>query len=179
MRIFEPKKILVPIDFSEVSFGVLQAGVDIGRKWDAEVMALHVARESDHIPQGVPSVPAYPYASLAMSPLAKFREDARSRLEAQLETMLKQAGAGPRGRFLVLWGAPARDIVQMAGSENFDLIVMATHGRRGLNRMFLGSVTEEVIRRAPCPVFSIRIKGQGELQVKAEAAAETTATPSA
>jgi nucleotide-binding universal stress UspA family protein len=174
MRRFEPKKILVPIDFSEVSADVLQAGVEIGERWGAEVMALHVAREGDYIPSSAydSAFPPLPYGEARASLLTKFREDARSRLEHQIETMLRKAGGGRKNHSLILWGEPARDIVQMAENGGFDLIVMATHGRRGLNRMFLGSVTEEVLRHAPCPVFAIRIKGPEELRVGAEVEAE-------
>jgi len=52
-------------------------------------------------------------------------------------------------------GAPAKNIVQEAKKEGADLIVMSTHGRTGLAHMLVGSVTEKVIRHAPCPVLSI------------------------
>jgi nucleotide-binding universal stress UspA family protein len=174
MRIFEPRKVLVPIDFSEISQGVLQAGVDIAKKWDAEIVALHVARESDYIPPSAYDAPFPPlaYDDHRAGILSKYREDARTRLTFRLEEMLRQAGGGRKSKTLLLWGEPAKDVIQMAENGNFDLIVMATHGRTGLNRMFLGSVTEEVLRHAPCPVFAIRIKAGRELQVKAEAELE-------
>ncbi|MBI3128410.1 MAG: universal stress protein [Candidatus Tectomicrobia bacterium] len=160
MRIFQPRRILVPIDFSPISPGVLQAGVDIAQKWEAEVVALHVARESDYVPHSAYESPFPPLAhdGARTGQLSKFREDTRARLTYQLEDMLRQAGGGRKCKALLLWGEPAKDIIQMAGSGGFDLIVMATHGRTGLNRVFVGSVTEEVLRHAPCPVFAIRIK---------------------
>jgi nucleotide-binding universal stress UspA family protein len=59
---------------------------------------------------------------------------------------------------VVLFGEPTREILRLAELDGFDLIVMGTHGRMGLNRFLLGSVAEQVIRRAPCPVFVIREK---------------------
>lgn len=173
MRIFQPRKILVPIDFSEISLSVLQAGVDIAQKWDAEVVALHVARESDYIPPSAyePPFPPLAHDSARSGQLNKFREDARARLTYQLEDMLRKVGGGRKSSVLLLWGEPAKDIAQMAEHGNFDLVVMATHGRTGLNRMFVGSVTEDVLRHAPCPVFAIRIKAGHELQVATEAEA--------
>ena len=170
MRIYEPKKILVPIDLSEISLGVLQAGVDIGNKWEAEVQVLHVARESEHVPSfNVPAVAVASYADMSKS---KLREDARLKLEGQLESMMKKVGGGPKTSCLLLWGDPAKDIVSIAENGDYDLIVMATHGRRGLDRLVGGSVTEEVIRRATCPVLAIRIKGDQELMVRAKAEQE-------
>jgi nucleotide-binding universal stress UspA family protein len=57
---------------------------------------------------------------------------------------------------LVRTGKPFREIVSLARQENIDLIVIATHGRTGLNRMVLGSTAEQVIRHAPCPVLVVR-----------------------
>jgi nucleotide-binding universal stress UspA family protein len=56
----------------------------------------------------------------------------------------------------LLYGDPASEIVRLAGEEQVDLIVMGTHGRTGLMRLLMGSVAEAVVRRAPCPVLTIR-----------------------
>ena len=174
MTVFKPSRVLVPIDFSEISADVLEAGGQIAAKWDADVVALHVAREADHIPSSAydSTFPPLAYSEHRAGQLTKFREDARSRLEGQIEAMLRLAGGGKKSHSLILWGDPSTDIIQMAANGSFDLIVMATHGRRGLNRMFLGSVTEQVLRHAPCPVFAIRIKELEEAHEKAEAEAE-------
>ena len=57
-------------------------------------------------------------------------------------------------------GFCAGEICDFARAGDFDLIVMGTHGRRGLNRMLLGSVAERVLRVAPCPVLTLRAEGQ-------------------
>ncbi len=56
---------------------------------------------------------------------------------------------------------PAERIVEYAGEKDIDLVVMGTHGRRGVDRMLFGSVTEEVVRHAPCPVFTVRSDAAG------------------
>ena len=95
---------------------------------------------------------------LSTSLPGKLKEDARTRLENQLEEMVRKIPSGTKLKATVLWGNPVKGIVRAAESGNFDLIVMATHGRKGMSSFFIGSVTEEVIRRAPCPVLSIRAK---------------------
>jgi nucleotide-binding universal stress UspA family protein len=57
-------------------------------------------------------------------------------------------------------GRPALEIVEFAEQEEADLIVMASHGLTGLRHLLLGSVTEQVIRRAPCPIFTVKAFGK-------------------
>jgi nucleotide-binding universal stress UspA family protein len=159
MKIYDPKKILVPVDFSEMSPAVIEAAVEIGELRNAEVNVLHVA--------DVPHPPSYlgevytPYGE-GYGPSTSFpdklTEVTRVRLENQLEGMARKVSMKAKVKTTLLWGNPVKAIVQVAESGNFDLIVMATHGREGMSRLFIGSVTEEVIRRAPCPVFVIRAK---------------------
>ncbi len=159
MKIYDPKKILVPVDFSEMSPAVIQAAVEIGEIRNAEVDVLHVAEE--------PKIPSYhedgytpfgeSYAPSTSFP-NKLWEDTRARLERQLEGIVRKVPTRAKVKTTLLWGNPVKEIVREAESGNFDLIVMATHGREGMSRLFIGSVTEEVIRRASCPVFVIRAK---------------------
>ena len=132
MKIFDPKKILVPVDFSELSLAVIQAAVDIGEIRNAEVDVLHVAKEPNYS-----SIYGDGYA-LGTSLPDKLREDARTRIESQLENMARKVPARAKVKTTVLWGNPVKEIVQVAKSGNFDLIVMATHGRMGLSRLFIG-----------------------------------------
>ena len=77
--------------------------------------------------------------------------------QEQLERLLVKARrAGARARGLLMEGTPAEQIVLAAKSERADLIVMGTHGRTGLARLFLGSVAERVVSAAPCPVLTVR-----------------------
>ncbi len=151
MKLYDPKKILVPVDFSEWSRGVLRAGLEIGRHRSAGVSVIHVAREADYLT-------LYGGEITGAVSWNKFREDAQKELEGRLRELLEEASAGPGVRSVLVFGDPAKEIVKFAESEDMDLIVMATSGRMGLSRFFLGSVTEQVIRRAHCPVLVIRAK---------------------
>ncbi len=152
MKIYDPRKILVPVDFSELSPGVIQAGVDIARDRGASVTVLHVARESDYLAHYGGE---FHSANISVS---KLRDDAWATLEARLKDLVRGVSAGTNIEVSLLWGSPVRDILGVAERGGYDLIVMATHGRRMLSRFFLGSVTEEVIRRAPCPVLAVRAR---------------------
>ncbi len=157
MKIYDPKKILVPIDFSELSGGVIQAGLDIAQHREAEVTVLHVAKDTDYLSHYGGE---FPGTSISVS---KLREDAWTVLDGRLKDLVKRLTTSPKVSTDLIWGNPVRDILRIAESGRFDLIVMATHGRRMLSRFFLGSVTEEVIRRAPCPVLAIRAKAAEEI----------------
>jgi len=162
MKIYDPKKILVPVDFSEFTLGVLRAAVEIAEKWDAEALVLHAAKESEHapaVPGGYAAYEGYTArASSAFPARSQLLEDARVQLESRLQGMMRQAGAGPKVRAEAVWGDPLKEILRAAGEGDYDLIIMATHGRQGLSRFLLGSITEQVIRRAPCPVLAVRAK---------------------
>jgi nucleotide-binding universal stress UspA family protein len=159
MKIYDPKKILVPVDFSELSQLVIQAAVEIGEIRNAEVNVLHVA-EKTQIPShyGEGYTPFGYVQTTITSMQDKLMEDARTKIEHRLEDMVRKVSRRAKVKTTLLWGNPVKNIIQMSESGNFDLIVMATHGRKGVDRFFIGSVTEEVIRRAPCPVFAIRAK---------------------
>ncbi len=173
MKIYDPKKILVPVDFSELSPAVIQAAVDIGEVRNAEVDLLHVAEILSHYGDGYTPF-GYGQTTIA-SMQDKQMEDARTKIESRLEDMARKIPTRVKVKTTVLWGNPLKEIVQAAESGNFDLIVMATHGRKGMNRFFIGSVTEEVIRRAPCPVLAIRAKVLEErVKVSTLAGAETS-----
>ncbi|MEK6711972.1 MAG: universal stress protein [Nitrospinota bacterium] len=177
MKIYDPKKILIPVDFSEFTLGVLRAAVEIAEKWDAEALVLHVGKESDHapsVPGGYTSYEGYTGRAAAFPGRSRLLEDARLQLESQLRGIMRQAAAGPKVRSEVVWGEPLKEILRTAGAGDYDLIIMATHGRQGLSRFLLGSVTEQVIRRAPCPVLAVRAKVAEERLVVAELGQEST-----
>lgn len=151
MRLYDPKKILVPVDLSLMSKEVLRAAIEIGKHRDAEVCALYVMRGTDHI--------AY-YSGEFSGTVGMERENEESRnlAESHLKDMLSELSAGPKVRSRLVTGDPVSEIIHHAESEDIDLIIMATHGRRGLSRLLMGSVTEQVVRYAACPVLSIRAK---------------------
>ncbi len=79
--------------------------------------------------------------------------EAQHLLQASLERVQR---AGLQGDSLLIQGTPTQTIVDTAGEQRVDLIIMGTHGRTGLAHVFLGSVAEHVVRQAPCPVLVAR-----------------------
>jgi universal stress protein A len=138
------KRILVPIDFSAGSLKALASACDLGQRFGAELVLLHVV-EPIYVPD--PYVAASPEVLETRWNAAKME---MARLRADLERQ------GRRVRTLVRDGAPSQIIVDTARSTDTDLIVMGTHGRTGLAHMWIGSVAEKVVRTAGCPVLTVR-----------------------
>jgi nucleotide-binding universal stress UspA family protein len=144
MKMFE--RILVPTDFSEYSANATRVALDLAQRYNSTITLVHV---DDSLAFGFPEGYAAP-------------ADARKGLQEETERQLAAARADaliarPAGvETRVLEGLPASVICELAGS-GFDLIVMGTHGRRGVARFLLGSVAEQVVRLAPCPVLTIRL----------------------
>ncbi len=133
-------RILVPVDLGGDPGRAMEFAAGIAQRFDAEVVLLHLR----------PSAPAA--SGTALRAAEEALEDHRLSLE--------RAGLRVRriSRVLEIPTVTAAEvIVEAAGRERADLVVMATHGRRGLARVLLGSVTEEVLRHAPCPVLAVRI----------------------
>ncbi len=137
------KKILVPRDFSPCSEQALQHALDLAGRTGAEVHLLFAE---------------VLYVDV-QAPTAKGRDAAQEALRERLMVGIEQEGEASGVRFesaVVRDIAPAPAIVAYAEEHDIDLIVMGTHGRRGLRRLLLGSTAEEVVRTAPCPVFTVR-----------------------
>jgi nucleotide-binding universal stress UspA family protein len=137
------KKILVPIDFGEATQDVLAAAVALAKRDDAEITLVHVWE-----------LPAYAYATLEYSPGDLFTPVQKA-ARAQLDDVLQRLKADvPRAVGILRSGSPWREILATIEETKPDLVVMATHGRRGVPRMVLGSVAEKVVRMSPAPVLS-------------------------
>jgi len=139
-------RILVPTDFSDSALLALEHGIFLTKKFDGELVLLHVAE--------LPTITIHDFPS-DLFELA--REGGMDRMGELLE---KQEVALPPVKRVVLAGTPSEPaadvIVEYAKTNEVDFIVMGTHGRRGMRRLLLGSVTEEVVRRSPCPVLTTR-----------------------
>jgi nucleotide-binding universal stress UspA family protein len=144
------KKILVPTDFSVHSAEATAWAADLARRYDASVTLIHVYQPvSMALPEGYVLMSANALADLLSEldgALAKAKEDMAATERITPETMLLQ-------------GVPFAEIVQFAREGSYDLVVMGTHGRTGLRHALLGSVAEKVVRKAHCPVLTIRIPG--------------------
>jgi nucleotide-binding universal stress UspA family protein len=141
------RKILVPVDFGEEARDALGYATLLARSLAASIELLYVWR-----PPALASVERWLVAELDGAKAA-----ACGRASAQLDalaTTTRTAGLEVRCRLAV--GDPAHHICDRARSGHFDLIVMGTHGRSGLAHTLAGSVAEEVMRHAPCPVMTVR-----------------------
>jgi nucleotide-binding universal stress UspA family protein len=144
-------RILCAVDLDDSAGNELAMAAELARHFDATVFVLHVVPHA-RLSAAAPGVPAPPAAELDQSreesALAKLREASRSVL------------SGIKCEPLVRLGDPAESIVRTQKSLHPDVIVMATHGRKGLSRLVLGSVAERVVREAQCPVLTLRPTGQ-------------------
>lgn len=134
------KTILHPTDFSAPSDYAFRLACSLARDHGARVVVLHVAAP----PVAFSEFGAYVAA-----------EGSKAALLADLRRLRPARNDVPVEHWL-MDGDPAGEIVCHAEATECDLIVMGTHGRTGLGRMFLGSVAEQVMRRAPCPVLTVK-----------------------
>jgi universal stress protein A len=147
-QVMLPRIILVPTDFSEHAGAALAFAAELGAQLDATVHLLHVVS----IPtMGLPEV-GVAYASMTIESSTKAGQRELEALVARYRDRVPLAP--PRLEV----GDPRDVIDNVAELIGADLIVMGTHGRRGLRRMLVGSVAESVVRTAPCPVLTIRPK---------------------
>jgi nucleotide-binding universal stress UspA family protein len=142
-------RILVPIDFSSHSDQALRYAVSLARRLGASLELLHVVED----PFAAGAWGSEVYVPNVTELLDNMIADARRRLSDLKDVV---AHEGVPISIVVLKGRPAPVILEHAAGGRFDLIVMATHGRTGLAHLFMGSVAEAVVRRAPCPVLTLR-----------------------
>jgi universal stress protein A len=146
-------KILVPVDLSELSTLALRHALDLAQWQESEIIIYHVITvEETPFPQGKED---WVISQAEHPKLKKILEQRRKRLDAFVHTSFPNGTGAGRVRQELGIGTPYKAIVDAAMAQGADLIVMSTHGRRGLAHMFIGSVTERVLRRAPCPVLAV------------------------
>ena len=138
-------RILVPTDGSTAGEHALEHAIDLARTHEATIQVLYVVTVSGY--GGIPIETAWEGVSDA---LYAEGHDAVERAESIVP-------ADVDVETHVLEGSPSRTIVDQATPDSCDLIVMGTHGRNGIDRLLLGSVTERVVRRADIPVLAVRI----------------------
>lgn len=140
-------QILCPTDFSEASVRPLTYAAALARWYGARLTVLHVVPTFDLIPVRSPSLDG---AFQMIEP------PSRDQIMAELRQAVDVSGAGGESTALATeTGDPAKAIVDCAADIGADLIVMGTHGRGGFERLVVGSITEKVLRKAPCPVLTV------------------------
>lgn len=145
------KRILVPTDFSETSTLALKYALPLAAEFGAELHVLHVLDLASE---------QYFAAEMALVPSAAIAAEARTRAETEMAALLtREEVATYRAHLVTEQGAPFATIIRYARDHEIDLIVMGTHGRGAVAHLIIGSVAENVVRKAPCPVLTIPLKG--------------------
>jgi nucleotide-binding universal stress UspA family protein len=141
------KRICCPIDFSDASRAAMEVAADLARRCGAALVLLHAY-----------PIPGYtfPDGSVVASPrmMQELADQAERHIEEWRVDAEKLAGGPVTSDKAV--GEPAAEIVSYASGNGVDLLVLGTHGRTGIQHAFMGSVAERVVRRAHCPVLTVR-----------------------
>ena len=140
MNHFPPKKILVPFDLSTLSETAWPQAVAFARRFKSDLEVVYVQE--------------WPSTELVSLPPPELSAETKRVLSKQIRATV---GTAPKITFIA--GNPVRDILRLARIHRTDLIFMGTHGRTGLTRALLGSVTEAVARQSPVPVMAVRGRG--------------------
>ena len=142
--------ILVATDFSPHSEIAVQYAAEIARAFKAEVLICHVVEEVSILAELPPGGEAYFPPNLTQIQQQQAEEKCRS---------LIASNGIARGEVVIGIGSPFFEIIRLAKERSADLIIVGTHGRGAIAHMLMGSVAERVVRKAPCPVLTVR---QGE-----------------
>jgi len=140
------KKILCAIDFSDSSAQVAGYAVELGKKLGAELTVLYVA----------PSLNQYVGFHVPPSSIENFVGGIVEGAEQTMGQFIQDNFAGVTVSGKVVTGYAAEEILNTAKEENADMIIMGTHGRKGIDRILFGSVAEKVVKSAIQPVLTIR-----------------------
>lgn len=143
------KKILFPTDFSKGALHALPFAVEMAKNYHAKLLLLHVIYD---VASG--SGLYVPHISF---------DNLYADLEAGAKKQLESFGVAERKKlklksveYTILRGVPYEEILKFIKEKNIDLVVMGTHGRKGLDRVLFGSTAERVVRNSSCPVLSVR-----------------------
>lgn len=146
------KKILVPIDFSDYSKSALRYSVNFAKSFNASITLIYVVEPIIYPPDFSMGQIAIPTINTEWDERAKEELDKLAKTEIPAELQVKT---------MIKTGKPFVEIIETAKEENADLIIIATHGHTGVEHILFGSTAEKVVRKAPCPVLTLRepIKG--------------------
>jgi nucleotide-binding universal stress UspA family protein len=139
-------KILFPTDGSDESAAVLEHAVDLAQQYDATLEGLFVGDQRS-------------YAGMAGDMDREQIREAQAEVGEEALDRVRSAG-GSEGIDVATTqsvGVPADEILEVAGEDDVDLIVMGTHGRTGIKRALLGSVAERVVRQSPIPIHLVPV----------------------
>ncbi len=140
------KKILCAVDFSDYSPMVADYANMMAKCSGAEIMVLYVA----------PSLSQYVGFHVPPSSIESFVGEIVSGAEDTMNAFVKENFSDLNVQGKVVTGYPAEEILSIAEAEGCDMIVMGTHGRKGIDRMLFGSVAEKVVKSSEAPVLTVR-----------------------
>ena len=142
----EIKKILCAVDFSEMTPKVVEYADTLAKKMDADVHVIFVVQRLDH------------YASFNVAPpsLQEIHGEVLGEAEKKIDALTQEQFSTDKVTAKVLSGHADEEILKYADNENVDLIVMGTHGRKGVDRLLFGSIAEKVVKTSQVPVMTIR-----------------------
>ena len=146
------KKVLVPTDFSDYSKSALRYSVNFAKVFDAEIILVYVIEPVIYPPDFSMGQIAIPSVNAEWDQKAK----------EELDNLVKhEIPSGVKVQTIVRTGKPFVEIIDTATEEDADIIIIATHGHSGVEHILFGSTAEKVVRKAPCPVLTLRepIKG--------------------
>ncbi len=145
------KNILAPIDFSDYSKNALKYAAQFAKEFNAKLYLIYVVE---------PMI--YP-ADFSMGQIAipSTDVDLHARAEEELNNLAKTIDPSLKVETTIRTGKPFVEIIEEAKEKNIDLIIIASHGHTGVEHLLFGSTAEKVVRKAPCPVLTLRepIKG--------------------
>lgn len=143
--------IVVPTDFSERSLAALEYAIGLADKYDAKLKVIFVNE---------PGLSISDMAWVGVDERAMDEEKIKESRRHVEEIVLKRIPVDVPADAEIIQGEAVTKIIQYAEDVNADLIVMATHGRTGVSHVLLGSVAEQVVRKATCPVLTLKQPGE-------------------
>jgi nucleotide-binding universal stress UspA family protein len=145
-----PSRILVPVDLMVGSRAIIDYAVQLARPFNASIEVLHAWEPPQYVaPDLLVAAPGWNPQSLEKTALEAARKE--------LTTLIGSFNTPDPITQRLEVGEPAAATLRVAETGGFDLIIMGTHGRRGLPRLLLGSVAQKVIARAHCPVLTLHV----------------------
>jgi nucleotide-binding universal stress UspA family protein len=144
-------RILWSTDFSELSYAALEVAKDLAVKYSAELWIVHVL------------VPVPGVSTTSTFDVARYDQERTAQVKENIDHLvndLKTRELPIQVRTVIKGGEPADEIVKLVRAEEIDLIVTATHARKGLSHFVFGSVAEKIVKLAPCPVLVTRSSQQ-------------------
>jgi len=142
----EIKKILFPVDLSEVSSKLAPDVIAMGQKFGAEIHLFFVAGSFEKF-----TTFYIPHPSLQ-----NFGDEVLKGGQKKLKEFVEEFfSAYPKLKTVVVQGDPAEEVLKYIADEKIDLVIMGTHGRKGLDRILFGSVANQVVQNSPAPVLTI------------------------